>query len=49
MNIEPYMSERYYYLGESNELFTCGKQYKIVEVDYHWDRSLGKVVLYNRQ
>lgn len=41
---EPYMSELYYYIGEDDEYHTCGKQYRVVAVDYHQDKRLGKVI-----
>lgn len=34
----PYMTEVYYYLGESNEYFTQGYSYIVIEVGNHWDK-----------
>lgn len=32
----PYIGEKYYYIDESNEYFTQGCQYTVVEVNRHW-------------
>lgn len=41
----PYINEKYYYIGESNEYFTKGCQYKVVEVSEHWwFKQLGFVI-----
>jgi len=32
----PYVDEKYYYIGESNEGFTQGCQYTVVEFSRHW-------------
>lgn len=34
----PYMTEVYYYLGETSEYFTQGKPYRVIEVGNHWDK-----------
>lgn len=37
----PYASEKYYYTGISDEYFTTGKQYKVIETGRHWFKEWG--------
>lgn len=41
--MNPYMSETYYYVGETNEYFTQGNQYVIIETGNHWIKEYGEV------
>lgn len=41
--MEPFMSEVYYYAGETNDYFTQGNKYKVIEVGHHWIKELGRV------
>lgn len=41
--MKPYMSETYYYVGETNEYFTQGNQYVIIETGNHWIKEYGEV------
>lgn len=37
----PYASEKYYYTGISNEYFSTGKQYTVIETGGHWLKEWG--------
>ncbi|HDV6107876.1 hypothetical protein O0F56_08885 [Staphylococcus pseudintermedius] len=41
-NTLPYASEKYYYTGTTNEYFTCGEQYTVIETGQHWYKGYGQ-------
>lgn len=42
-NNRAYAGEKYYYVGESDEYFTQGEQYTVIETGIHWYKDWGDV------